>query len=62
MTYIPLYWYLPEDSDLSLKHVGGFVFMDSLYFYTIYASMLIYTYIHDLKQIFCCCTVHFDNI
>jgi hypothetical protein len=28
--YIPLYLCLPEDGDLSLKHVGGFMFMYNL--------------------------------
>jgi len=30
--YVPLYRCLPEDGDLSLQHVGGFMFMDNLYF------------------------------
>jgi hypothetical protein len=36
--YIPLYLRLPEDSDLSLEHVGGFVFMDNLQFCAFYVQ------------------------
>jgi hypothetical protein len=41
MLYIPLYGRLPEDGDLSLKHVWGFTFMANLKFYTIYVHMFI---------------------
>jgi hypothetical protein len=40
--YIPLYLRFPEDGDLSLKHVEGFVFMDNLQFCAFYAHMLVY--------------------
>jgi len=46
--YIPLYLRLPEDGDLSLKHVGGFVFMDNVQFCAFYAHMLVY--INDYKS------------
>jgi hypothetical protein len=37
-----------HDSDLSLKHVQGFMFMDYLQFYTIYVHILVY--INDYKH------------
>jgi hypothetical protein len=39
---------LPEDGDLSLKHVGGLMFMDNLYFITICVQILVYK--NEYKQ------------
>jgi hypothetical protein len=33
--YIPLYWRVPEDGDLSLKHVKGFMFMNDVILYNL---------------------------
>lgn len=40
---IPYCWHIPENKKLSLKHVGGFVFMDDLWFMCI--CWYIYVYI-----------------
>jgi len=40
--YIPSYLTSPEDGDLSLKHVGGFMFTDSIEFYEIYVPKFAY--------------------
>jgi hypothetical protein len=42
--YIPLYRRLPEDSDLSLKHVRGFRFMYSIQFCCVHMMVCIDEY------------------
>ena len=45
MLYIPVYWSLPEDGDLSLKHGGGLTLMD-MQFCNICVHIYIYTHIY----------------
>lgn len=44
-------WRLPEKSDVSMEHAGGFMFMDNLYFYRINVHMLVY--INDYGRLMC---------
>jgi hypothetical protein len=48
--HIPPYWLLPEDGDLSLWHVQGFIIIFNLQFYTIDVHVLVHTTITSTVQ------------
>jgi hypothetical protein len=45
--YMHLYYILPEDGDLSSKHVGGFRKVDYLWFYINFVHMVLYRVIQN---------------
>jgi len=49
---IPLYWCLPDDENLLLKHLGQFMLIEKFTIYTIYMCILVYIndYMHNSQN------------
>lgn len=41
---------LPDDDNLSPKHVGGFMCLDDLWLYINFVHLLVYTYVGDCER------------